>query len=67
MTSMNQSTSKASLVPNHSEDPYNGGDEEEAGDHHSDSVSLLLCLNLMSVTNTLMRYRAQHYSIKWRV
>ena len=67
MTSTNQSTSKACSVPNRSEDLYDRGDEEEAGDHHSDSVSLLLCLNLMSVTNTLTRYRAQHYSIKWRV
>jgi len=67
MTSMNQSTSKASSNPNRSEDPYDGGDEEEAGDHHRDSVSLSLCPNLTSVTNNPTRYRAQHYSIKWRV
>lgn len=66
-TSTNQSTSKASSVPNRSEDPYDGGDEEEAGDHHRDSVSLSLYPDLTSVTNTLTRYRAQHYSIKWRV
>ena len=63
-TSTNQSTSS---VPNRSEDPYDGGDEEEADDHHRDSVSLSLCLNSTSVTNTLTRYRAQLYSIRWRV
>jgi len=44
-TSTNQATSKASSAPNRLEDPYDGGDEEEAGDHHRDFVSLPLCLN----------------------